>query len=143
MRRLLYFTLSLIMITSCTLDSSDNGALDGYWQLSSIDTLANGHSVNMRDSGIFWAFNFNLLVTRSTKEPLGEILYDFENTEDNLILSNPYILYRDSSDIKVTDVNLLKKYGVNSLLESFTIQYLNSNKMALQSNMLRLNFKKY
>lgn len=143
MRRLLYFTLSLIMITSCTLDSSDNGALDGYWQLSSIDTLANGHSVNMRDSGIFWAFNFNLLVTRSTKEPLGEILYDFENTEDNLILSNPYILYRDSSDIKVTDVNLLKKYGVNSLLESFTIQHLNSNKMALQSNMLRLNFKKY
>ena len=143
MRRLLYFTLSLIMISSCTLDSSDNGALDGYWQLSSIDTLANGHSVNMRDSGIFWAFNFNLLVTRSTKEPLGEILYDFENTDDNLILSNPYILYRDSSDIKVTDVNLLKKYGVNSLLESFTIEHLNSNKMVLQSNMLRLNFKKY
>lgn len=143
MRRLLYFTLSLIMITSCTLDSSDNGALDGYWQLSSIDTLANGHSVNMRDSGIFWAFNFNLLVTRSTKEPLGEILYDFENTEDNLILSNPYILYRDSSDIKVTDVNLLKKYGVNSLLETFTIEHLNSNKMVLQSNLIRLNFRKY
>lgn len=143
MRRLLYFTLSLIMITSCTLDSSDNGALDGYWQLSSIDTLANGHSVNMRDSGIFWAFNFNLLVTRSTKEPLGEILYDFENTDDNLILSNPYILYRDSSDIKVTDVNLLKKYGVNSLLETFTIEHLNSNKMVLQSNLVRLNFKKY
>lgn len=143
MRRLLYFTLSLIMITSCTLDSSDNGALDGYWQLSSIDTLANGHSVNMRDSGIFWAFNFNLLVTRSTKEPLGEILYDFENTDDNLILSNPYILYRDSSDIKVTDVNLLKKYGVNSLLETFTIEHLNSNKMVLQSNLVRLNFRKY
>lgn len=143
MRRLLYFTLSLIMITSCTLDSSDNGALDGYWQLSSIDTLANGHSVNMRDSGIFWAFNFNLLVTRSTKEPLGEILYDFEKTEDNLILSNPYILYRDSSDIKVTDVNLLKKYGVNSLLETFTIEHLNSNKMVLQSNLVRLNFRKY
>ena len=69
MRRLLYFTLSLIMISSCTLDSSDNGALDGYWQLSSIDTLANGHSVNMRDSGIFWDYNFNLLVTRTTKEP--------------------------------------------------------------------------
>lgn len=133
----------MIMITSCTLDSSDNGALDGYWQLSSIDTLANGHSVNMRDSGIFWAFNFNLLVTRSTKEPLGEILYDFENTEDNLILSNPYILYRDSSDIKVTDVNLLKKYGVNSLLETFTIEHLNSNKMVLQSNLVRLNFRKY
>ncbi|MBO5467367.1 MAG: lipocalin-like domain-containing protein [Prevotella sp.] len=143
MRRLLYFTLSLIMISSCTLDSSDNGALDGYWQLSSIDTLANGHSVNMRDSGIFWAFNFNLLVTRSTKEPLGEILYDFENTDDNLILSNPYILYRDSSDIKVTDVNLLKKYGVNSLLETFTIEHLNSNKMVLQSNLVRLNFRKY
>jgi len=131
------------MISSCTLDSSDNGALDGYWQLSSIDTLANGHSVNMRDSGIFWAFNFNLLVTRSTKEPLGEILYDFENTDDNLILSNPYILYRDSSDIKVTDVNLLKKYGVNSLLETFTIEHLNSNKMVLQSNLVRLNFRKY
>ncbi len=97
----------------------------------------------MRDSGIFWAFNFNLLVTRSTKEPSGEILYDFENTDDNLILSNPYILYRDSSDIKVTDVNLLKKYGVNSLLETFTIEHLNSNKMVLQSNLVRLNFRKY
>lgn len=143
MRRLLYFTLSLIMITSCTLESSDNGELDGYWQLSSIDTLANDHSVNMRDSGIFWAFNFNLLVTRSTNNPIGEIIYDFEITDNNIVLTNPYILYRDSSDICVTDVNILKKYGVNSLTETFRIEHINSNKMILQSNMLRLNFRKY
>ncbi len=143
MRRLLYFTLSLIMITSCTLDSSDNGALDGYWQLSSIDTLANGHSVNMRDSGIFWAVQKDLLVARATKEPLLEVIFIFKHTSDSLILSKPHLAFRDSSDIIVTDASVLYRLGVTDLQEHYAVSELSSSRMVLRNNDLQLLFRKY
>ena len=67
MRKLLYLLLlSLFLSTSCTLETSDNGDLDGFWQLSLIDTLSSQNSVDMRDSGYFWAVQHNLLILRET-----------------------------------------------------------------------------
>lgn len=143
MRNLLYFILSLITITSCTLDTSDNGDLDGYWQLSSIDTLANGHSVNMRDSGIFWAVQKDLLVTRATKEPLIEVIFKFKHTSDSLILSKPHLAFRDSSDIIVTDASVLYRLGITNLQEQYVILELSSSIMALKNKDLQLMFRKY
>lgn len=42
--------------TSCGdfIETSDNGDLDGYWQLSQVDTLANGVQVDMTSSKVFW-----------------------------------------------------------------------------------------
>lgn len=133
-----------MMAISCTIETSDNGNLDGYWQLSSIDTLSsNGKTVNMRDSGIFWAVQKDLISTRSTHKPFMEILFKFKLSQDYLELNNPYILYRDASDIKVTDVSLLKRFGINSLDENFQILELKENTMILKSDILILYFRKY
>lgn len=143
MRNILYtIAICLFLTTSCTFEVSDNGDLDGYWQLSAVDTLSNQQCVNMRDSGIFWAIQYEKLVARSVN-PIGEVIFNFQKTTDLLILSNPYILYRDSSDIKITNPDVLRKYGVNNIEEQFRIVSLDDSRMILETDMLRLNFRKY
>ena len=39
MRKLLYIFTMLLMLAACDIHTSNNGDLDGYWQLSSVDTL--------------------------------------------------------------------------------------------------------
>ncbi len=143
MRNILYtIAICLFLTTSCTFDVSDNGDLDGYWQLSAVDTLSNQKCVNMRDSGIFWAVQFEKLVTSSVN-PVSEVIFDFKQTPDSLTLSNPYVLYRDSSDIKITNTDRLRKYGVNNLEERFRIVRLDDSRMILETELLRLNFRRY
>ena len=143
MRNILYIiAICLFLTTSCTFEVSDNGDLDGYWQLSAVDTLSNQKCVNMRDSGIFWAVQFEKLVTSSVN-PVSEVIFDFKQTPDSLTLSNPYVLYRDSSDIKITNTDRLRKYGVNNLEERFRIVRLDDSRMILETELLRLNFRRY
>ena len=143
MRNILYtIAICLFLTTSCTFDVSDNGDLDGYWQLTAVDTLSNQKCVNMCDSGIFWAVQFEKLVTSSVN-PVSEIIFNFKQTPDSLTLSNPYVLYRDSSDIKITNPDGLRKYGVNNLEERFRIVRLDDSRMILETEMLRLNFRRY
>lgn len=42
MRKLLYIFFVLLMFAACDIHTSDNGDLDGYWQLRSVDTLSTG-----------------------------------------------------------------------------------------------------
>lgn len=141
--RKIILLISCIFIASCTLEVSDNEKLDGYWQLTSLDTIATGRNINMKDSAIFWAVQNELLITRSTQSQYRDILYRFKYTKDSISLREPYILYRDSFDIKVTDVSSLKPFGINTFEENFRILELNKSKMILKSNMLILYFRRY
>ena len=128
------------MLGSCTLETSDNGDLDGLWQLYSLDSLATGASADMRSSHVFWAVQCQLLEARSRET---QVLFRFNNTGDSLLLSDPYINNRDSSDIKVTDAAMLAPLGINNLGEHFGIKALSSDKMVLEAPTLRLYFRKY
>lgn len=128
------------MLGSCTLETSDNGDLDGLWQLYSLDSLATGASADMRGSHVFWAVQHRLLEARSREM---QVLFRFSNTGDSLLLSDPYINNRDSSDIKVTDAAMLAPLGINNLGEHFGIKALSSDKMVLEAPTLRLYFRKY
>lgn len=130
-----------LAVASCTLETSGNGELDGYWQLSQVDSLHNGSTVDMRPRGIYWAVQMNML--RTYRVDNSAYFFRFTNTGDSLLLSNPYRDLRDSSDIKVTDAEFLRPYGVNSLNEHFAILTLEGGRMTLQSERLRLYFKKY
>ena len=46
-------------------------------------------------------------------------------------------------DIKITDVNIVRPYGVKGLKEGFEIESLSNNKLILRSKTLRLLFKKH
>lgn len=130
------------MGTSCTLETSDNGDFDGFWQLSLIDTLSSQNSVDMRDSGYFWAVQYDLLVLRETNQRK-EYICKFKLMDDSILISNPYILWRDSSDIKLNDPSVLKKFGINNLEEKFKIINMNSKKIVLESQFIRLHLRKY
>ncbi len=140
MKRFFYSTILAAILGSCTLETSNNGHLDGLWQLRSLDSLATGTSVDMRSSHVFWAVQVRLLEARNND---ARILLRFNHTGDSLFLSDPYVNARDSSDIKVTDVAQLAPLGINKLEEHFAVKSLNSDNMVLETPALRLYFRKY
>ena len=56
MRKAIYTVIGATMIaamTSCTIESSDNGKLDGFWHMEQVDTLATGGTQDLSDSLMF------------------------------------------------------------------------------------------
>ena len=141
MRKTIIAMLSLaaVLCVSCEIETSGNGSLDGFWQLSQVDTIG-GSSADMRAKGVFWAVQTDLLEARSAS---ADVFFRFSYTGDSLFLSDPYMNNRDSSDIKVTDASQLTSLGINSLDERFRVVTLDGGTMVLRSDVLLLSFRKY
>ena len=91
MKKLIYIIISFIL-TSCELEMTDNGALDGNWQLRQIDTLSTGGTCDMSRSYIYWAVQNHILQVRDIDNNnliistiLKEFGYGTEDISDNLI----------------------------------------------------------
>ena len=80
---------------------------------------------------------------RDTKGGYSDLYFSFEHRGDSLFLDSPYLSDRDADDIKITDINIVRPYGVNGLKEGFEIESLSNNKLILRSKTLRLLFKKH
>ena len=144
MRKLLYIFTMLLMLAACDIHTSNNGDLDGYWQLRSVDTLSCGMSCDMRDSMLFWSFQGNLLHVRDNKEEkLDKVFMRFTLSDKVMTLTNPIIDLRDSSDLVLTDTTFLRHYGIHDMPETLKVVTLNSSTMILENRVLRLNFRKY
>lgn len=128
-------------LASCEIDWSDNGSLDGNWQLSLVDTLATNASVDMKGKKVFWAVQYDLLQVKETGQDI--VLFRFKNTGDSLLLSEPRINNRDDDDGVIPELEQLQPMGINSMEEHYKIIKLNSSSMVLQNDMLRLHFRKY
>ena len=109
--------------------------------LDQVDTLNNGSKCNYVDHRITWSFQYNLLQLSNLVDKT--ILYKFEKTGNVLKLNNPCMFDRSIGDTLITDVDVLRQYGVNSLNESFTIMDITNSKMVLESDKLRLHFVKH
>lgn len=134
----------LLMLAACEIHTSNNGDLDGYWQLRSVDTLSSGMSCDMRDSMLFWSFQDNLLHVRDNKEEkLDKVFMRFTLSDKVMTLTNPIIDLRDSSDLVLTDTTFLRHYGIHDMPETLKVVTLNSSTMILENRVLRLNFRKY
>lgn len=132
------------MAASCdNFHASDNGRLDGFWQLTSVDSLHNGHSADMHKSGIYWAVQANLLEVRDTKFVHVDVFFRFIHDGDNLTLYDPVADNRIISDSVVTDPSTLYFYGLSHLTETVKVLQLTKTKMTLQSERLRMYFRKY
>lgn len=142
MRKLLLYTFALCLsIASCSLERSDNGDLDGFWQLTQVDSLPNGRSTDMKERRVFWSVQKDLLQVQA--HGYDKVLFRFDHTGDSLSLSSPRENDRMNDDTEVTDVEILRPYGVNGLEERFFVATLNSGTMVLQSTALRLYFRRY
>ena len=144
MKKIIYIIASILTIASCDIRTSDNGDLDGYWQLRSVDTLTTGSSCDMRDSLRFWSFQVHLLHVRDNKEEkLDKVFMRFTLSDKVMTLTNPIIDLRDSSDLVLTDTTFLRHYGIHDMPETLKVVTLNSSTMILENRVLRLNFRKY
>ena len=146
MRKILYLLVLGLMVVSCELETSGNGDLDGYWQMSQVDTLATGGIADTHESYIFWGIQGKLLQIRYTENNvyLGEgLLFRFENNNSILTLSSPYVHHLYETDEPIEDVEILKPFGIYRLEEKFAIEQLDDKCMVLTNDVVRLHFRRY
>lgn len=148
MIRLKFFFISLTILsfvgfTSCgdLLVSSDNGHLDGNWQLRRIDTLNTGAVTEMTDSSIFWAFQGSILQMSHPYAP--QLLLRFEHDNDRLRVWDIRLNDREKGDPMVSEMSLIRSFGLNESEENFYVETLDRSKMVLKGKTIRLWFRKF
>ena len=151
------FLLALFIglgLAACEIRTSDNGDFDGLWQLASIDSLANGRSVDMRSSGEFWAVQVHLMEVRNTKGKHGSVLFRFDLTGDSLKLRSPYYdesgegganvqELQQATESHASAVKKLKGYGIDHPAQAYRLITLDSDEMILKKEDVHLCFRKY
>lgn len=147
MKKLFYlFTfLPFYLFTACTIESSDNGDLDGYWHLESIDTIPTGGRCDLSSRQLFWGVQHKLIQLDG-----GDVsfFYRFSQTKDSLILLTPYYNrghedVENGGDIPVTEPSRLRQYGIQHLTERYSKESLNGSHMVLRTDSFRLSFRRY
>lgn len=134
----------LFMLSSCKVVTSNNGKLDGLWQVTTMVNLQTGEVIDGRDvgKGLNWAFQGDLLMMRGEKE----LVFRFEHAGETLKVHKPYLSGRyteTADDTPITDASQLNVYGIYKLEEYFKILQLTSDDMQLESANVRLTFRKY
>lgn len=141
--RFLFFAVLLSMFASCDLETSDNGDLDGFWHLVSVDTWANSANphTDLSEVKIFWAFQMKLLQLRGTGQ---ELYMRFLHENNTLRLYDPHLKDREKGDpiVDESTLHFLFPYGINSKEETFQVIQLDGDEMVLQNSTLRLSFCK-
>ncbi len=141
--QLIVFVIAFVIVcSSCDNHHSSNGKLDGFWQMTNIECFGNCKKTDFYNLPMYWAVQVDLLNVRHEQTTYG-LWFRFKQTKDSLIISEPYINNRDSSDIKITEAALLCPYGIYHLKEGFAIESLTNSAMILKSDSVRLAFRKY
>jgi hypothetical protein len=136
----LLFLAGSICCGSCSLETSDNGNLDGFWYAERIDSLSGVKAEGIYDDA-YWKIQYRLLsIRRSTT--LEEYFFRFEKKGDSLILSQPHKSITQGIDSLLPDNQELLPLGIQSLEERFYIVKLSGNRMILKSPTLNLHFRK-
>ena len=144
MKRILYIIIGVtLMMTGCNKEDSNNGNLDGFWQMTEMRNKSNASTSDMRSLGITWAFQGHILELRDVKKDNQDIIMSFSLVGDKLNLSAPYIVDRDSDDIQIDDVDLLIPYGIDKNTTEYSVLELTSSRMVLDNDAWYLVFRKY
>lgn len=146
-------TLSLLvgmMFGACTIETSDNGDLDGYWHLTQIDTLSTGGVCDKAEERIFWSIQHKLIMARDIEQRAEVHYFRFRQTADTLTLTKAYISHghqdtgENGGDIPVDTISQdLRFYGIHIMPQSFFKESLSGSRMTLRSDSLRLHFVKF
>ena len=130
------------MLTSCTLETSGNGKLDGYWHITAIDTIATGGTCDLSQKRLFWGVQAKLINLSDRDDLSYNFWMRFEHAETTLRLYEPYHNNRTDGDPALEDATKLEPFGIEGLEQSFKIEELKGKKMTLASENLRLHFEK-
>ncbi len=142
MKHLIIYIICIgLLLTGCTIETSENDDLDGFWHLEQIDTLASQNTVDYGGQRVFWSIQAGLL--QLSNQINNTIIYRLVYDNQQLTLADPCMFDRTDGDTLVTDVDVLQPYGVNSLNEVFLVISLSGRSMVLESPILRLHFRRY
>ena len=140
----------VMAFSSCEMETSKNGDLDGYWHLESIDTLENGGTCDFSARKVFWGIEHKLILIRDLNiGPFDGFYMRFDQTGDSLLIPKAYRKNQnyhegdDDAPISADDMEVLRKYGINNLPEGFAKEALSGSKMILRSKTLLLKFKNF
>lgn len=139
---LLPFCALLAILTSCDIHFSENGDLDGFWQLARIDTIGGG-GIDTRPQRLFWSVQSDLLQVSDLNYLHDSYVWRFEHVNNTLRLHSPYCVDHAGNDIAVNDVRNVQPWGIPSLDQTFSIELLDDLHMTLSTADLRLQFNRY
>lgn len=133
-----------IALSACELETHDNGKLDGFWQMSQIDTLATGGTKDVSQDRLYWSVQAQLieLSDRSSTDN-AKYIFRFSNRSDSLLLRDGRLSDRRKGDPALESAEPLHQYGVNELDEKFAIEALSGSRMILKSETLRIKLRKF
>ena len=154
MKRIYIYMIGVVLLLAgCDVEGSDNGHLDGFWQMTSRNDILSSTmtGTDMRDSGITWSFQGKILELRDVKSVHQDIIASFERRGDTLKVSRFYFVDREKGDRLIEtpeDVaSYLLPYGIYGAGEqSYLIRELTSGRMVLVSSDFKswqLEFRKY
>ena len=143
----LIFSSSAFLVfsfTSCELETSGNGDLDGFWHLVQVDTLQTGGVKDTSKDLFFWSFQVNLLEFSDRSYQIPIFMARFNHDNGQLKVTQPCLYNRDEGNEMVTEENVkdISPYGLNALEEIFRVEELSGSRMTLSNGTLRLYFKK-
>ncbi len=136
-------TLSIITalvfaLCSCTLETSNNGDLDGAWHLLAIDDKP-----VEQHPDLYWNFQNKLLELTDKSTDCGVFLLRFSHKDGKLLLSDPYIYDRDNGDKPMEEATSLQPFGIYNMNETFEVISLSHSRMTLKSANVKLDFRKF
>lgn len=140
MKRLLYLVIICAGLSSCELETSSNGKLDGMWLMTTVDTLETGGSADVRESLITWSFQVNLMQLR---HPQGRMVFHFQHDDDQLILKDAVLDDRMKGDVPVTDSETMMRVGLTQPQDTFFVYNLSSSNLDISNSQYCFHFCKY
>lgn len=146
MRRFVLHILLLALVSlcaSCEFHTLSNGSLDGFWQLSQVDTLTTSGSTDMVPRRIFWSVQARLLQVSDLNYVHDECILRFEHADGRLRVFSPYVVDHFGQDVTVDDAEQLHPFGIQQTDETFVVEQLNDDALVLRGSVLRLSFRRY
>lgn len=133
-----------VSLTSCgdLLETSNNGKLDGFWQLAAVDTLATGGHRDMADDRKFMSVQGKILEMHDADEGI-RYMFRFAHADGKLSLSDARIDDRNTGDPAVESVDPLRPFGLDALDQVFTVEKLSGGRLVLVTGSLRLSYRKF
>lgn len=132
-RILFYIIIGMGLLAACSSEGSDNGDLDGFWQMTG-------------RPGLTWSFQGKILEFRDVNSVHPDLIAKFRHEGHLLIVYDFRVVDRDAGDPPVSENEMeeLRVYGIhNNVEEQFQIRQLSSDDMYLESDHESLHFRKY
>ena len=140
----IYIIGVVLLLVGCDVETSNNGDLDGFWQMTQMADKHVNTIYDMRNSGITWSFQGKLLELRDVKKVHQDIIGSFSHQDGPLSVNNFYFVDRDKGDVRIDDpISYLVPYGVAQTNDKFNVLELSSDQMILESADFLLRFRKY